>query len=113
MITKFESFENSNIPQIGDYVACIDNTFDEEDNKSLYNFIKNNIGHCIKKLNKNILVKYENIPTYMMPYFTFNDIDRKINVRIMTFDEIKFFSPDKKLVEDYIEMHKNINKYNL
>jgi len=128
-IKTYESLNNE--PEIGDYVLCTD-LFNSGD--KLVNFIETNIGQFVRyskdediehKYAKNYpyMIQY-NIPDYFFSddeihdYFTpINDNDIKL-CRIMKRNEILYFSPDKKNVEDklenaYPQIIKNVRKYNL
>lgn len=108
MIIKFKLFEHihENKPDVGDYVICDEqNCFD----KIAIEFIKNNIGVCIKIKRKPgepelFLIKFLN----SAPDLCYFKNDKKGNSRYFYLEEIVFWSKDKEDVETYI-VAKNFN----
>jgi len=94
-------FKNTNKPQAGDYVICIENGGIQ----AVKNFVDNNIGIIVKVKNRPNFpyrVKYENIPIEIEEWFT--DESREMSEK-----EIIHFSKNKEDLEIYIQA----NKYNL
>lgn len=91
----------SDEPQIGDYVLCEINDYDNR----LEKFTKSNIGQIISKDNSPYpyRIKYENIPTYLKGRFGYD------NTRGISREEIINFSPNKEDLKALL----NAIKYNL
>jgi len=110
MITKFKLYESINKGKlkIGDYVICDDKSDVPEHS---IEFIKNNIGKYVKFITNSVysyIIEYENIPNECKSEFEenmFNDI----NCRRMELKEIKYWSKDKKELEEVLAA----NKYNI
>lgn len=98
-----KSFETTqNMPQVGDYVICIDYTFIT---KATRKFLENNIGKIISYY-KGAANPYEVI--FNNPPSKSIDFDSK-GIRCFKREEILHFNKDKKKVE----MLLIANKYNL
>jgi len=90
-------------PQLEDYVICKDN-----EETHLNEFLNNNIG-VIKDIVEETYpfdVQYENIPKNLSAHFGFGGVK---NDRVMSREEILYFSDDKEKLEQIILN----NKYNL
>jgi len=110
-----KKFESVGVPQIGDYVACDEKLFDNNNKEdiNIYNFISNTIG-CItdiekggsyydsfgNKVNIIYIVKYDKYPKGLSSYFD--------NLFFSEY-EVKFWSKNKEDVEVYLSG----KKYNL
>lgn len=130
-ILKFnEQLTLENI-QIGDYVLC-DELGNIDSDEYINEFITQNVGKCVHILTPCLdgFIRSDNEYDYVVHYdyaepemeINFNSLyswtrlepDRKIlNCRAMKKDEIKFFSPNKKEVENFRDVYLSANKYNL
>lgn len=125
-ILKFneQNIQIENI-QVGDYVLC-DELGNIDSDEYINEFITQNVGKCVHICT----LKLDNEYDYVVHYdyaepeieINFNSLyawtrlkpDRKIlNCRAMKKDEIKFFSPNKKEVENFRDVYLSANKYNL
>jgi len=120
-----KTYENKNRePQIGDYVICEENIYQNIPDREkldyiLENFLNENVGKCINiitYLNDDIyIIEYDNIPLALYDYFKFKkngtaDIKFEMSkCRGMNRKEIIHFSPDKEDLEIMIAA----KKYNL
>ena len=119
-----EDNDHTKPPQPGDYVIC------EEENSNLANleyFLENNIGQFIKYRTPNdenvnyrtipnkhsYIVQYHNPkpPLAIINYFKYSN--RYNNCRFMSIDEIKYWSPNKKELENILEIRSLSNKFNI
>ena len=90
----YESYQNkTESPKPGDYVICQDSI----ENIRLNNFINNNIGQIIKhsKPGGYVICKYNNIPKDILRFFKHSSP----NSILMSINEIKYWSPNKKELE--------------
>ena len=102
-------FENTeDIPKIGEYAICKEDTKIED----LSNFILNNIGEIIYRDEylKALYVKYHNIPERLGNYFKYHN---RTDCRMFSTIEIVFHSHSYKEVENFLNLYKNNIKYNL
>jgi hypothetical protein len=107
MITIFKLFENTNEPQVGDYVICHEIPIVSSNSDKLENFINNNIGQIDEKIKNNLFsITYLNIPNDIRNRFYYNY--NKYNRRMRDF-EIVYFSKNKIDVEKYLKA----KKYNI
>lgn len=118
MIVKFELFESINVkkPKIGDFVIC--------DNTPLYfhnDFFTNNIGQLVKtpvghysnmEPGGIVYIKYENIPMeiYQDLQYTFMKTRKII---CFHFENISYWSTNKKELEEELELILQLRKYNI
>lgn len=133
-ILKFneQNIQIENI-QVGDYVLC-DETGNTDSDEDINEFITQNVGKCVhictlkldneydyvvhydlSRASSSILILSEiEINFHSLYSWTRLEPDRKIlNCRAMKKDEIKFFSPNKKEVENFRDVYLSANKYNL
>lgn len=108
-IKKFENEIKE--PQLGDYVICSTSYGPT----AIDDFMKNNIGQIqderylgnnqeiIDKVKYTYVVTFENVPWHLTPYF------HNKSKRIMSLDEIIYFSPDKQKLEAIL----TAKKYNI
>jgi len=104
-IKQYESINN--IPQVGDYIL-----FEDSDlKKEISNFMSNNIGLIVSKelVLYDYVVKYENVPDELTPYFSYAYLKYGRNCRGIERSDIIYFSSNK---ED-LEIRLQANKYNL
>lgn len=114
-IKNFKDIKESQLPEIGDYVICEDESIalDEETKE----FISNNIGKIINIFTKGItkgsktiyIVKYENIPNIAKQWFGLFSACDSDDTRQMDLSEIIKFSKNKEELEEYLVA----KKYNL
>ena len=100
--------------KIDDYVICHEKLYNSDD--GIQNFINNNIGKFVKKVEERTIadnaygIEYDDIPEDLLNNF---DLDWRENprkpIRWMKRKEIKCWSKDKKELERKITE----NKYNL
>jgi len=102
--------------QIGDYVICeelYDST--DEDSTTVFNITYSNVGKYIKHIDNTeycYLIKYDKsiIPNHLKMFFSH---DGSTCHRKMSREEIKYYSKNKKELEDMIDVLNQTNKYNL
>ena len=111
-------FEDINVKlKVGHWVICKDV---DSDDKTLSEFLSNNIGRYIRTRTKydintvdvspkfSYMIQYYNIPNYLEEDFHFGEPD-DMDCRIMCKEEILFWSKNKEDLEFII----NANKYNI
>ena len=102
MITNFKIFEeiNQGELEIGDYVIC-----EESINDNLKDFISNNIGSFSGFSEKGhpyiYIIKYENVPDFLLERDWFNN-----NCRRMCRREIKYWSKNIEDLESILAVKK-------
>lgn len=101
MITRFKIYENLNKPQIGDYVICKDDYYD-----NLNEYLSKNIGKIIgsNKLTNIYFVKFDEMP-HIINNFYFNTD----NERGFTQKDIIYCNKNKSELEVIL----NSKKYNI
>ena len=108
-IKTFENLNLNNQPKVGDYVYV--NTYYADD--VIINFLNNNIGKIIRRIDRGFVVKYDNAPDE----FNIESENHDNNLDYcfsnnnwnVDYDEIIAFAPTKKELELKIQS----NKYNL
>lgn len=106
-----KTFESVNKLQNGDYVYCVENI---EYRGDIGEFISNNIGLLIRNDSGVYYVRYENIPIDLKDNFTYLSDD--CGIKNMLKNEIKFWSKNRKDVEEYLKeylLKVKEKKYNL
>lgn len=105
MITKFKIFENSNKPEVGDWVIAYD--------EDIYPFLKDSPGQ-IEKIEKD---RWGRLQYYIHFYdlkfsdgTPYNAQDPVVDFGI---NDIKYWSKDRLDVEEHMILLKQANKYNL
>lgn len=112
-----KKYESVNKPQIGDYVICeeINNNTTSTHAIEINKYVMLHIGQIIKifpptsDLGVMYVVKYENLPNELQNSFIFYDDIEHHDRRGFYTDEIKFYSTNKKDLEDILLL----KKYNL
>jgi len=112
MITKYKLYKNLNrVPEIGDYVVCIDN------NEKLFSFLSNNIGKYVFDSDSDefpYYIQYENIPEEIESEFGDDIPDDKIDSefdgtsggRQFSLKEIEYSSKNREDCVKYLKFKK-------
>ena len=128
-----KTYESLNVPEIGDYVICKDNTVLHHNNQHYKNstnlqfldFISTHVGQIVKiDVSHEFFVRYDDDPPINLMDYAFYEKNRSIiwdiksakiiydkytNITSFKKEEILYWSKDKKEVEAMIEG----DKYNL